>query len=83
MRIASEPAKATVAGHSAPQMAGRGGRFVQSVDIVLKDAFGMVDDLRDFLDAAQVPVVVFAFSTERPPAVLTSAQVSRNLASTL
>jgi two-component system, NarL family, response regulator LiaR len=37
----------------------------RDVDIVLKDAFGMVDDLRDFVDAAQVPVVVFAFSTDQ------------------
>ena len=37
----------------------------RDVDVVLKDAFGMVDDLRDFVDTAQVPVVVFAFSTDQ------------------
>ena len=37
----------------------------RDVDIVLKDAFGMVDDLQDFVDVAQVPVVVFAFSTDQ------------------
>ena len=37
----------------------------KDVDIVLKDAFGMVDDLRDFVDVAQVPVVVFAFSIDQ------------------
>ncbi len=34
------------------------------VDVVLKDAFGMVDDLRDFVASTPVPVVVFAFSND-------------------
>jgi NarL family two-component system response regulator LiaR len=34
------------------------------VDVVLKDAFGMVDDLREFVTSTKVPVVVFAFSTD-------------------
>ena len=35
------------------------------VDVVLKDAFGMVDDLREFVASAKAPVVVFAFATDR------------------
>jgi len=38
------------------------------VDVVLKDAFGMVDDLRDFVATSKAPVVVFAFATD-PAAV--------------
>jgi DNA-binding NarL/FixJ family response regulator len=34
------------------------------VDVVLKDAFGMIDDLREFVASTTAPVVVFAFSTE-------------------
>jgi two-component system, NarL family, response regulator LiaR len=34
------------------------------VDVVLKDAFGMVDDLRDFVTSTKAPVVVFAFATD-------------------
>jgi two-component system, NarL family, response regulator LiaR len=34
------------------------------VDVVLKDAFGMVDDLRDFVATSKAPVVVFAFATD-------------------
>ena len=34
-------------------------------DVVLKDAFGMVDDLRDFVDTGDgTPVVVFAFAAD-------------------
>ena len=38
------------------------------VDVVLKDAFGMVDDLREFVAHTKAPVVVFAFATD-PAAV--------------
>jgi len=34
------------------------------VDVVLKDAFGMVDDLREFVSSTKAPVVVFAFATD-------------------
>jgi two-component system, NarL family, response regulator LiaR len=34
------------------------------VDVVLKDAFGMVDDLREFVASTKAPVVVFAFATD-------------------
>ncbi|HCB06458.1 MAG TPA: response regulator transcription factor [Nocardioides sp.] len=37
----------------------------KDVDVVLKDAFGMVDDLREFVAAATSPVVVFALTTDR------------------
>jgi NarL family two-component system response regulator LiaR len=37
----------------------------RDVDVVLKDAFGMIDDLRDFVATATAPVVVFAFATDR------------------
>ena len=35
------------------------------VDVVLKDAFGMIDDLREFVGTTKAPVVVFAFATDR------------------
>ena len=38
------------------------------VDVVLKDAFGMIDDLREFVGTTKAPVVVFAFATD-PEAV--------------
>jgi len=38
------------------------------VDVVLKDAFGMIDDLREFVASTKAPVLVFAFATE-PEAV--------------
>jgi NarL family two-component system response regulator LiaR len=38
------------------------------VDVVLKDAFGMVDDLREFVASTTAPVLVFAFGTD-PDAV--------------
>ena len=41
------------------------------VDVVLKDAFGMVDDLREFVVATTAPVVVFAFATD--PGVVRAA----------
>ncbi len=34
------------------------------VDVVLKDAFGMVDDLREFVESTSSPVVVFAFAAD-------------------
>jgi len=37
------------------------------VDVVLKDAFGMVDDLREFVASTKAPVVVFAFAADRRP----------------
>jgi DNA-binding NarL/FixJ family response regulator len=37
----------------------------RDVDVVLKDAFGMIDDLRDFVATTTAPVVVFAFATDR------------------
>jgi DNA-binding NarL/FixJ family response regulator len=38
---------------------------VEDVDVVLKDSFGMVDDLRDFVRVSRAPVVVFAFSSDK------------------
>jgi two-component system, NarL family, response regulator LiaR len=37
----------------------------RDVDVVLKDAFGMIDDLEDFVASSSAPVVVFAFATDR------------------
>lgn len=44
------------------------------VDVVLKDAFGMVDDLREFVDSTKAPVLVFAFATD-PHAVQAALDV--------
>ena len=37
----------------------------RDVDVVLKDAFGMIDDLRDFVETSTAKVVVFAYATDR------------------
>nr|WP_237448596.1 response regulator transcription factor [Nocardioides flavescens] len=37
----------------------------EDVDVVLKDAFGLIDDLRDFVRSSRAPVVVFAFTAEK------------------